>query len=102
MSGDDGTGILNINEGTAVLGNIILYVANGSTGTVNVNGGVLNVAVIASDASAGSSSSPINFNGGTVQAFFGCRVLNGKRRNYTRLQAGQARERNSSVSGSRI
>lgn len=70
LVGEGGTGILNISENGRVLVNnnsagdgFRLGVLNGSNGTVNLNGGTLEVAYIAK----GTGTGTLNFNGGTLK-----------------------------------
>jgi autotransporter-associated beta strand protein len=63
--GESGNGTWNMNGGSTALGNVILCVDSGASGTLNLNAGVFNTTKIASGASGAST---VNFNGGTLQA----------------------------------
>jgi autotransporter-associated beta strand protein len=63
--GESGTGTWNLYGGSAILGNLIMCVNDDATGTLNLNGGLLQVTGINSS-SIGVSI--INFDGGTLRA----------------------------------
>lgn len=62
--GNNGTGLLDLNNGTVTVGGTV-YVGLGSgNGTMNLNGGTFTAGEIA----GGGASSTVNFNGGTLAA----------------------------------
>jgi autotransporter-associated beta strand protein len=64
--GESGAGTWNLISGIASLGNLVMGVNGGSSGTLNLNGGILQVSGISiGNASAGSD---LNLGGGTIQA----------------------------------
>ncbi|HEX3628311.1 MAG TPA: autotransporter-associated beta strand repeat-containing protein [Verrucomicrobiae bacterium] len=62
--GENGTGFWNLNSGIASLGTVVMGQNNGSSGTLNLNGGTLQVFQIG----VGTGGSEVNFNGSIVQA----------------------------------
>lgn len=62
--GESGTGFWNLNSGIASLGTVVMGLDNGSSGTLTLNGGTLQVFQIG----AGTGGSEINFNGSMLQA----------------------------------
>ncbi|HEY1786549.1 MAG TPA: glycoside hydrolase family 2 TIM barrel-domain containing protein, partial [Verrucomicrobiae bacterium] len=63
--GESGSGTWNMNGGSTALGNVILCVDSGASGTLNLNAGVFNTTGITRSSSGAST---LNFNGGTLQA----------------------------------
>jgi autotransporter-associated beta strand protein len=62
--GYSGTGVFTQSGGTNMAGALCLGYSAGSSGTYNLNGGLLNVSTL----SGGSGAAAFNFNGGTFQA----------------------------------
>jgi fibronectin-binding autotransporter adhesin len=63
--GEDGTSTWNISSGLANLGQVQLCRNSGTTGTINLNGGIFSTTQIIQNA---SGTATVNFNGGTLQA----------------------------------